>query len=222
MDEIKTAISLGHKALSEFQSKNILSSYGIPVTREALAVTRDDAVAHAEAIEYPVVLKACSHELMHKSEKDCVKLNLKNKHDVIKAYDIITNSVDINLEGILVQEMISGQRELVIGFNRDPQFGPCVMLGIGGVMTEIINDTVFRVAPFDHLEAQDMIDELRLNKMLGNFRGQLPADRESISKALMTIGKIGIEIDKISEIDVNPLIIDRQGRIKAVDALVVL
>ncbi len=222
MDEIKTAIKLGHKALSEFQSKNVLSSYGIPITREALAESRDDAVEHAETIGYPVVLKACSHELMHKSEKDCVKLNLKNRHDVMEAYDLITNSVDINLEGILVQEMISGQRELVMGLNRDHQFGPCVMLGIGGIMTEIINDTVFRVAPFDHLEARDMMDELRLNKMLGNFRGQAPADFESISKALMAIGKIGIEINEISEIDVNPLIIDRQGRIKAVDALVVL
>jgi hypothetical protein len=118
--------------------------------------------------------------------------------------------------------MVSGQRELVMGMSRDPQFGPCVMLGIGGIMTEIINDTVFRVAPFDHREALDMIEELRLNKMLGDFRGQAPADVETLSNSLMAIGKIGIEINEISEIDVNPLIVDRQGRITAVDALIVL
>lgn len=222
MDEIKTAIDLGHKAFSEFQSKKLLQSYGIPITREALAENRDAAVSHAEKIGYPVVLKACSHELMHKSEKDCIRLNLKNRDDVIAAYDQIMNAVDMSLEGMLVQEMVSGQRELVMGMSRDPQFGPCVMLGIGGIMTEIINDTVFRVAPFDHREALDMIEELRLNKMLGDFRGQAPADVEAISKSLLAIGKIGTEINAISEIDVNPLIVDRQGRITAVDALIVL
>jgi acetate---CoA ligase (ADP-forming) subunit beta len=222
MNEIKTAIELGHKALSEFQSKKLLRSYGIPVTREALAESRDSAVSSSEEIGYPVVMKACSHELMHKSEKDGIRLNLKNRDEVMEAYDHIMNSVDIKLEGVLVQEMVSGQRELVMGMSRDLQFGPCVMLGIGGIMTEIINDTVFRVAPFDHREALDMIEELRLNKMLGDFRGQAPADVEAISNSLMTIGKIGMKINEISEIDVNPLIVDRQGRITAVDALVVL
>ena len=222
MDEIKRAVDRGQKALSEFQSKKLLKSYGIPVTREELSGSREAAVSYAEDIGYPVVLKACSHELMHKSEKDCIRLNLKSKEEVMDAYDHIISSVDMQLEGILVQEMVAGQRELVIGMNRDPQFGPCVMLGIGGIMTEIINDTVFRVAPFDHREAMDMISELRLNKMLKDFRGQAPADIEALSRSLLAIGKISTEVKDISEIDVNPLIIDRQGRIAAVDALVVL
>lgn len=222
MDEIKRAIQMGHKALSEFESKNLLKHYGIPTTREALAATRDDAADHADAIGYPVVLKACSHALMHKSEQDAVRLNLTTRQDVAEAFDHIMRTVDMDLDGILVQEMISGQRELVMGLNRDPQFGPCVMLGIGGIFTELINDTAFRAAPFDQVEAKDMIEELRLKDMLGEFRNQMPADIDAITRALVAVGSIGIEISEVSEIDVNPLIIDRQGQITAVDALVVL
>ena len=138
------------------------------------------------------------------------------------AYHHIVDAVDMTLEGVLVQEMVAGQRELVMGMNREPQFGPCVMLGIGGIMTEIINDTVFRVSPFDRREAMDMIQELRLKPMLEDFRGQAPADLDMITHSLLAIGKIGTDFSEIAEIDVNPLIIDKQGRITAVDALVIL
>jgi len=222
MDEIKTAIRKGHQSLSEFQSKKLLDSYGVPITREKLAGSMDDAVSYAGDIGYPVALKACSHALMHKSENDCIRLNLKTAQEVIDAYHHIIGAVDMALEGVLVQEMVAGQRELVMGMNRDPRFGPCVMLGIGGIMTEIINDTVFRVAPFNRREAMDMIHELRLKKMLEGFRGQAPADLETITHSLLAIGNIGIDFSGISEIDVNPLIIDKEGRITAVDALVIL
>jgi acetate---CoA ligase (ADP-forming) subunit beta len=111
---------------------------------------------------------------------------------------------------------------LGLGLNRDPQFGPCVMLGLGGVMTEILKDTVFRVAPFDRIEALDMMAELRSHAIFDNFRGQAPADREAICRSLIALGQIGLDHAAIAEIDINPMIIDADGRSVAVDALVVL
>jgi len=126
------------------------------------------------------------------------------------------------MEGILVQEMVEGQRELVAGLSRDPQFGPCVMLGFGGIMAEVIKDTVFRVAPFDIVEALDMINDLKSRSMLGSFRGQKDADLDAICQTLTAIGQLGLAEESIAEIDINPLIISPDGKIKAVDALIIL
>ena len=209
------------RTLSEYQSKLFLSEYGIPITREILAQNRDQAIAAANAIGYPLVLKACSPELMHKTEAGCVALNLASKDAVANAYDRITSSVTVNLDGVLVAEMIPGSRELVLGLTREPQFGGGVMLGLGGIMTEIFKDTVFRVAPFDRTEAEDMIRELKSFAMLEAFRGESPADMETICRCLMAVGKIGLEMPEISEIDINPLKILPTGDVKAADALVV-
>lgn len=208
-------------ALSEYQSKKLLAEYGIPVTDELLVQHPADAVSAAEKIGYPVAMKACSPELMHKTEAGCIELGITSDDEVLSAYNRIRSSVTVVLEGILVQEMVPGIRELILGLNREPQFGPCVMLGIGGVMTEIINDTVFRVAPFDLIEARDMMRELRSQAMLNGFRGQLPVDRETICRCLVALGEIGLAHPEISEIDINPLKVNPDGRVKAVDALVV-
>jgi succinyl-CoA synthetase beta subunit len=159
---------------------------------------------------------------MHKSERGCIELNLRSERDVREAYERIIRSVDLELEGVLVQEMVLGQRELVIGLTRDPQFGPCVMLGMGGTMTEVFQDTVFRMAPFDTTEAKDMTEELRFKTILGAFRGQKPVDMEILCHTLTAVGQIGIELETVSELDINPMIITPEGRLVAVDALVVL
>jgi len=222
MDLIRTALANGQSSLSEFQAKKLLKSYDIPVTREILAVTAPEAVSAAEKIGYPVVLKACAPHLMHKSDIGAVALNLKNAREVETAYRDIAARLDITPDGMLVQEMVIGDRELVVGLTREPQFGPCVMLGIGGVMTEILADTVFRVAPFEIAEAEDMLAELRSNKILDAFRGQKPADRHTLYRILAAVGEIGLVHPAVSEIDINPLIITPAGRIVAVDALFVL
>jgi succinyl-CoA synthetase beta subunit len=222
MNLIHSALERGQKALSEFESKQFLNAYGIAVTREMLATGADEAVAAAKTIGYPVVLKACAPQLMHKSESGVIELGIRDESEVRRCYERICSSVDLELEGVLVQEMIAGQRELVMGLNRDPQFGPCVMLGLGGVMTEIFKDTVFRVAPFDRIEALDMIAELRAHAVFDAFRGQAPADREAICRYLMALGQIGLDYAAIAEIDINPMIIDPGGRSVAVDALVIL
>jgi succinyl-CoA synthetase beta subunit len=221
-DLIRSALDRGQPALSEYESKKLLSLYGIPVTREKLSNNADEAVAAATEIGFPVVLKACSPELMHKSEHGCIALNLRSEGDVREAYGRIVESVDLDLEGVLVQEMVPGQRELVIGLIRDRQFGPCVMLGIGGMMTEVFEDTVFRMAPVNMTEAKDMTEELRFKKILGAFRGQKPVDMDTLCRALIAVGQIGLEREAVSELDVNPLIITPEGRVVAVDALVVL
>lgn len=220
-DWIRSAIDKGEQSLSEYEAKRVLESYGIPVTRESLVQTADEAVTAARAIGYPVAVKACAAHLMHKSETGAVHLGLADDAAVRQACDRLAAAVEPPLEGILVQEMIQGQRELVIGLNRDPQFGPCVMLGLGGILTEALKDIVFRVAPFDRLEAMEMMDELRAKAILDHFRGQAPADRESLAEALMAVGRIGLDQEAIAEIDINPIIIDAGGRIKAADALIV-
>jgi len=221
-DLIRSALKREQRALSEYESKKLLSLYGIPVTREQLSRSAGEAVSAAAEIGFPVVLKACSPELMHKSEHGSIELNLRSEGDVREAYGRIVGSVELELDGVLVQEMVPGQRELVIGLTRDPQFGPCVMLGIGGIMTEVFQDTVFRMAPFDMTEANDMTEELRFKKILGAFRGQKPVDMDTLCRALIAVGQIGLELEAVSELDINPLIIMPEGRVKAVDALVVL
>ena len=219
---IKDALDKGQRALSEHGSKQFLQAYGIPVTRETLVDNPDDAVAAARAIGYPVVLKACSPELMHKTEAAGIALGIRDAAELREAYQRVAAAVGLELEGILVQEMVAGQREVVLGLSRDPQFGPCVMFGLGGIMTEIIHDTVFRVAPFDHIEALDMLNELRSHAILDDFRGQAPADRETICTALMALGQIGLDHQAVAEIDINPMIIRPDGQVVAVDALVVI
>ena len=221
-DLIRSALDRGQPALSEYESKKLLSLYDIPVTRETLSRSADEAVSAAADLGFPVVLKACSPELMHKSERGCIELNLRSERDVREAYGRIIRSVDLELEGVLVQEMVPGQRELVVGLNRDPQFGPCVMLGIGGMMTEVFKDTAFRMAPFGMIEAKDMTEELRFKAILGAFRGQKPADMDILCRTLIAVGKIGLELETVSELDINPMIITPEGRVVAVDALVVL
>lgn len=221
-DLIRPALARGQPALSEYESKKLLSLYGIPVAREKLSRSADEAVSAAADLGFPVVLKACSPELMHKSERGCIELNLRSEGDVRKAYGRIISSVDLELEGVLVQEMVSGQRELVFGLTRDPQFGPCVMLGIGGMMTEVFEDIAFRMAPFGKIEAKDVSEELRFKAILGAFRGQKPVDMDMLCRTLIAVGQIGLELDTVSELDINPMIITPEGRVVAADALVVL
>jgi succinyl-CoA synthetase beta subunit len=221
-DLIRVALDRRQPALSEYESKKLLTLYGIPVTREKLSLSAEEAVSAAADLGFPVVLKACSPELMHKSERGCIELNLRSERDVREAYRRIIRSVDLELEGVLVQEMVQGQRELVVGLNRDPQFGPCVILGIGGMMTEVFQDTAFRMAPFGAIEAKDMTEELRFKTILSAFRGQKSVDMDMLCRTLIAVGQIGLELETVSELDINPMIITPEGRVVAVDALVVL
>ncbi len=219
---IQSALDQGQEALSEYDSKKVLASYGIPITREGLARDGAEALSMAEGLGYPVALKACSSRMLHKSEHGAVLLNLADSTAVREGYRLIVERTAASIDGVLVQEMVPGNRELLLGLIRDPQFGPCVMLGIGGVFTEVLEDTAFRVAPLGHGDAEDMARELRASALLGAFRGQSPADLETLSLSLEALGRIGMEQDSVAEIDVNPAIISPAGGIIAVDALIIL
>ncbi|MHB8780376.1 MAG: acetate--CoA ligase family protein [Candidatus Geothermincolia bacterium] len=222
MSIIGQAVAKGQRTLSEYEAKKFLAERGIKVTREELAGSVDEAVAAAEKLGFPVVLKANGPGIAHKTERQLVKVKLDSAEAVRQAYaEIEANLAGDPHEGMLVQEMIKGERELVIGMIRDPQFGPCVMFGMGGIFTEILKDTSFRVAPIDEYDALQMMDEIRAKDILGPFRGSEAVDRKVLAAELIAVGNIGMEFDDVAEIDINPLIISGDQPV-AVDALVVL
>jgi acetyl-CoA synthetase (ADP-forming) len=220
MDLLKEALAEGKATLSEYDSKRFLSSFNIPVCREVLSANPDFAVAEARKIGYPVVLKASGADLAHKTEVGGIALNLKNIRDVRN--EGLRLMKIRGCEALLVQEMVRGARELVCGMTRDPQLGPCVMFGLGGVFTEVLDDVAFRIAPLTSWDAQEMIGEIRARKILDPFRGEAAVDRDILCGILVSLGRIGLEYEAVAAIDINPLKVRPDGRPVAVDALVVL
>ncbi len=220
-DIIAKAVERGEKALNEYDSKKVLQHYSIPVTKECLAKSLDEAKTFAAEIGYPLVLKGSSTVLTHKTEMNLVELGIKDETALITAYRSIEERGHGQLDGVLVQEMVSGQRELVAGMTRDLQFGPCVMFGLGGIFTEVLKDVTFRIAPLKTADALDMMDEIRAKKILDSFRGKPAVDRKALADILVNLGRLGMEQDAIAEIDINPLIIKGDTPV-AVDALIVL
>ncbi len=219
---IEAARKSGHRTLSEYDSKRILAAYGIPVSRERLVSSVTAARDAARRIKYPVVLKACSADAAHKTEKGLVAVGLENQKALGAAFATIKKRAGRSYDGdYLVQEMVKGQREIMLGMIRDSQFGPSVMFGLGGIFTEVLEDVAFRVAPVRKRDALAMMREIRGHRILGAIRGMKPVDTDILAKAIIALGRIGLDHPEISEIDINPLIV-RGDRPVAVDALVVL
>ncbi|OPZ60632.1 MAG: succinyl-CoA synthetase subunit beta [Deltaproteobacteria bacterium ADurb.Bin510] len=221
MKVIEEALARGDKALSEHDSKALLDAYDIPVTHEVVVTSVEDAKAFANKVGYPVVLKGSSTTMTHKTELNLVELGIKDDAALEKAYAAISERGGKELDGILVQEMIQGSRELVAGLVTDPQFGPTVMFGLGGIYTEVLKDVTFRVAPLSETDARNMIEEFRAHKMLDKFRGKPAVDKDLLVKILMNLGRLGLENPEIAEIDINPFIVCDSKPV-AVDALVIL
>jgi len=221
MKIIDEAIKRGQTILSEYESKQLLAYYGIPVTKEVLVGNRESLMAAIEEIGFPVVLKGCSPDISHKTERGLIRVDIRNEDEASESFKEIIAGMSGPENYVLVQEMIRGKRELVAGLTRDPQFGPCVMFGLGGIFTEILKDISFRVAPLKKYDALEMMQEIKGHKILGAVRGMEAADMEMLADILITIGKIGMENENIKEIDINPLIISG-NKLVAVDALVVL
>jgi len=221
MKIIDEAIKKGQTALSEFESKQFLASYRVPVTREALVKDGEGLLKAAHQIGYPIVLKGCSSDIAHKTEKGLICVDIRDDDEAKVAFNEIIARMNGNEKTVLVQEMIKGKRELVAGLTRDAQFGPCVMFGLGGIFTEIIKDISFRVAPLEKLDALKMMQEIKGHKILDSIRGMDAADLNILADILVALGRIGLENENIKEIDINPLILSG-GKPVAVDALVVL
>ncbi len=221
MGIIEQALSENRTTLSEYESKKLLATYGIPVSREVLVQNRAALIPALKQIGYPMVLKGCSPQISHKTEQGVVRLDIRSEEEALIAYDEINSSIGGNDAGVLVQEMVKGQRELMAGLTRDAQFGPCVMFGLGGIFTEILKDVSFRLAPLEEKDALDMMEEIKGHRILDAIRGMERVNRSTVARILTALGSIGLENENIKEIDVNPLII-RNGEPVAVDALVVL
>ena len=221
MDILDKARKEGRETLSEYESKIVLASYNIPVTHEIIIQKNNDVISAAHEIGYPVVMKGCSPEITHKTEKGLIRTDIRDDKEALDTFNDIMSGMNGSHGSILIQEMIKGKRELVIGLIRDPQFGPCVMFGLGGIFTEILKDVSFRLAPLEKRDALEMMDEIKAHKILDAVRGMEPVDRELLSEMLINVGRIGVENDTIKEIDINPVIISG-SRPVAVDALIVL
>ncbi len=220
-DILKSAQLRKQKALSEYDSKRLLSSYDIPVVNESIAGDWQKAKEIASHIGYPVVLKLCSPEITHKTEKKLIELNLRDEIELREAFQRLHEQAVAFNGDILVQEMINEVRELAIGMIRDPQFGPTVMFGLGGIFAEVLDDVSFRVAPIEMHDAMEMIKEIRAYKILNAIRGMDAVDIKVLGKSLIALGNIGLEHEDIQEIDVNPMIIKGDKPV-AVDALIIL
>ena len=220
MEVLQKAAEEGRSALSEYESKQVLEAYHIPITRERTVTDEDGLRAAIEEIGFPLVLKGCSSNITHKTGKGLIQVDIRNAEEALDAFQSIMANMAEGDE-VLVQEMIKGQRELVVGLTRDPQFGPCVMFGLGGIFTEVLKDVSFRVAPLEKYDALEMMSEIKAHKILDAVRGMPAADRDLLADILINVGRIGLENDEVKEIDINPLILSGSKPV-AVDALVVL
>ena len=214
---LRDALSQGRRTLGEEESRGVLESYGFRFPNHALARTSDEAVAAFEGMEGEVAMKIVSPGILHKTEVGGVRLNLRSAEDVARAFLEITSSVRrmspaACIVGVSVQEMVEGGRELILGMSRDPQFGPLLMFGLGGIHVEVLQDVTFRVAPVSRGEAGEMVREIRAYPLLAGFRGEAPADEEAIVGAILSISRLSLDFPGILELDINPVMALPQGR----------
>jgi len=219
---LEQALDCGQTALSEHDSKKILSAYGIPVVGERLVTDAARAAHAAKELGYPVAVKACGPALAHKSDRGLVRLNLPDAAAVAEAIADLANTLgDTPFDGFLIQKMARGKRELIIGGLRDSMFGPCVMAGAGGIAVEAIGDVAFRLAPLEERDALEMLGELGAARILDEFRGEPAADRRTLARILMQVGHLLANHPQITQLDINPLILEGAAPV-AVDAMIAL
>jgi len=223
---IDRAKSEGRTILTEVESKQILEGAGIPIASAQLAASREEAVAVAGQIGLPVVLKIVSPDISHKSDVGGVKLNLGSEEEVAAAFDEIVAAArraqpEATVLGVSVQKMARPGVEVIMGMTKDPQFGPVLMFGLGGVFVEVLKDVAFRIVPLEPRDARQMIRDIQGFPVLEGFRGQEPADLAALEDMLMRLSAFVEEHPEIQELDLNPIFAYKDGAL-AVDARIVL
>jgi len=215
--------------LNEFESKKLISLYGIPVTKEKLATSVQEAKRIAGEIGYPVALKVMSTDIIHKSDAGIIKLNVADEVVLEKSYhEILDNAGECSskaiIQGVLVQEMLQGGIEVILGMSQDSQFGPIIMFGLGGIFVEVLEDVSFRVPPFTKSDAEEMIKEVRGYRILEGVRGKKTGDTDSLIDIVVRFSHLSLDLkDRVAELDINPLMVFEKGMgAKALDALVIL
>ena len=216
----------GRTLLNEVEAKDLLRDAGVPVTATTLATTREAAQSQAEAAGYPVVLKIVSPDIVHKSDVGGVKLNLANKSEVGEAYEaVVANSLkavpNAKIVGVAVQHMAPQGTEVIVGMTTDPQFGPVMMFGLGGIMVEVLKDVSFRLVPLTDKDAGQMIKEIKGHPMLEGVRGQPPADIAALRSAIVKVSEFVAKHPEVRELDLNPMFAYPDGAL-AVDARIVI
>ncbi len=213
--------------LSHATVRRLLSAYGIPVAPERLARSRDEAAEAAGNIGFPVALKVESADLPHKTEAGGVRLNLGSAEEAASAYDRLLEDVaraapDARIDGVLVQKMVEGVAEVVIGTSRTPDLGICLAFGLGGIYTEVLKDVSFRLPPLSLQDAHDMIREIRTYPLLTGVRGRPGADMEALAQTILALSRLALDFrDEVDEIEFNPLMVLPEGQgVLAVDTLI--
>ena len=228
-DQKSAARSLaGGGALSEFDSKALVAAFGVQTTRDEVAVDADAAVAAAERIGYPVAVKVNSPDILHKTEAGGIRLGLTDADAVRAAFDQVTTNArgydsNARIDGVVVQEMVSGGVETIVGVSYDEQLGPFLLFGTGGVMVEVYNDVALRRCPITREDALEMIDEVKGARLLRGFRGAPPADVDTLADTLVSVSQMAAQLEgSLGELDINPLMVLPEGQgVKAADALAV-
>jgi acetyl-CoA synthetase (ADP-forming) len=213
--------------LTEPETKALLAAVGVRVTRESLVRTREEAGRAAQAIGFPVVLKGVSDKVVHKSDVGLVRIALNDRHAVEAAFDDVRAklaTVDPRAEACIVAEMVTGEVELIVGVKHDPQFGPAVMVGAGGVLVELFGDVEVALAPLTPNTAEAMLRKLRIWPLLEGFRGRSPLDVAAVVDTLVRVGELAAALgDRLTELDINPLFVKRRGEgVIAADARAVI
>ncbi|HDI79034.1 MAG TPA: carboxylate--amine ligase [Desulfobacteraceae bacterium] len=217
---IESAKRDGRRILNEYESKIILKEYSIPIVDDILVKDEIQLLDAIDKLSFPLTLKGQMDDLTHKSEEGLVKLDIRSIEEAKDAFEEIISRVG-SAGAVLVERYIKSPREFMAGMIRDPQFGPTVMFGLGGIFTEIFKDISFRVAPLKLKDAMEMMDDIKASKMLGSVRGLPEADKNSLSQILINLGELGMKIPEIKEIDINPILLDGSRPI-GVDALIIL
>lgn len=207
----------GRTNLLEEEGQEVLRAYGFPLPQSTLAKTGDEAVKAAKKIGFPVVMKIASPQIIHKSDAGGVKVGMSNEKDVRDTFDtIIKNAKKYNqkatIKGILVQEMVKGGKELIIGSKLEPGFGSVIMLGMGGIYVEVLKDVTFRLAPITNKEADDMINSIKTKKLLEGVRGEKPSDLKKLSELIQKLSALVTDFKEIKELDMNPVLVMEQGK----------
>lgn len=219
---IETAHKKGQTGFDESASKRILQHYGINVVKETTVKTPEEVYTCIRNTDFPVVLKGLGKNILHKTERGLVHLNLTTSQMVADAVANIQKRAGKDLEGFLIQPHVQGKRELMAGLFRDRQFGPVVVFGLGGVLTEALRDITFRLAPLTERDAIEMIGEIKAKDLLSDFRGEKAVDSNALKNTLLGLSRLAIEHPLVSEVDINPLLVDAQGEFVAVDSLITL
>ena len=219
---LKNKIESNQTVLTEFESKELLREIGIIVPDQKLTSSKDETLSAAKEIGYPIVLKLIAEDIVHKSDIGAVKLNLKNDQEVDDAYEELMKITSQKDKKISVQNMADEPiTELIIGMTTDPQFGPALMFGIGGILVELLEDVSFRIAPITEYDANEMIHEIKGFPILDGFRGKPKGDLDAIVNTLMKISDLVVKHEEINEMDLNPVFIYEKGLV-CVDARIIL